>query len=144
MAEGSAELELFRRRWRAELAGGAKRRRQEAAAEPAAKPESSSSSSEQGEPGYLALARGLLDGGAQPAPARPAEEPAGDGGGDGSDDLLGQLIRDLVGLRGPGAERVELWQPWRSAAGQRPRGGGGVGAGWGGGGLAGPVLGPLG
>ncbi|XP_064024320.1 F-box/WD repeat-containing protein 8 isoform X1 [Pogoniulus pusillus] len=99
MAEGLAELELFRRRWRAELAGGAKRRRQEAAPEPAAKPESSGSS-EQGEPGYLALARGLLDGGAQPGPARrsppparPAEEPAG--GGDGSDDLLGQLIRDL-------------------------------------------------
>ncbi|XP_054248553.1 F-box/WD repeat-containing protein 8 [Indicator indicator] len=101
MAGVSAELELFRRRWREELAGGAKRRRREVVAEPAAKPESSSSS-EPAEPGYLALARGLLDGGSQPAPARrspsparPAEEPAGDGGGDGSDDLLGQLIRDL-------------------------------------------------
>ncbi|XP_075023344.1 F-box/WD repeat-containing protein 8 isoform X2 [Calonectris borealis] len=100
MAEGSAELELFRRRWQEELAGGAKRRRREAAAEPAAGPESRRSA-EPSEPGYLALARGLLDGGAPPAPAcrspspaRPAEEPAGDGGGDG-DDLLGQLIRDL-------------------------------------------------
>ncbi|XP_059683705.1 F-box/WD repeat-containing protein 8 [Gavia stellata] len=100
MAEGSAELELFRRRWREELAGGAKRRRREAAAELAAGPESRRSA-EPSEPAYLALARGLLDGGAPPAPAcrspspaRPAEEPAGDGGGDG-DDLLGQLIRDL-------------------------------------------------
>ncbi|XP_074743742.1 F-box/WD repeat-containing protein 8 isoform X1 [Strix uralensis] len=106
MAGGSAELELFRRRWREELAGGAKRRRREAAAEqpaaeqPAAEPESRHSA-EPGEPGYLALARGLLDGGASPvparrspSPARPAEEPVGDGGGDG-DDLLGQLIRDL-------------------------------------------------
>uniref|UniRef100_A0A8C4U0R5 F-box and WD repeat domain containing 8 n=1 Tax=Falco tinnunculus TaxID=100819 RepID=A0A8C4U0R5_FALTI len=93
MAEGSAELELFRRRWREELAGGAKRRRQEAAAAP-----ERHRSAEPGEPSYLALARGLLDGGApacrSPSPARPAEEPAEDGGGDG-DDLLGQLIRDL-------------------------------------------------
>ncbi|XP_075625454.1 F-box/WD repeat-containing protein 8 isoform X2 [Balearica regulorum gibbericeps] len=105
MAEGSAELELFRRRWREELAGGAKRQRREVAAEPAAGLENRRSA-EPSEPGYLALARGLLDGGAPPAPAfrspspaRPAEEPAedgdGDGGGDG-DDLLGQLIRDLV------------------------------------------------
>ncbi|XP_061226517.1 F-box/WD repeat-containing protein 8 [Neopsephotus bourkii] len=107
MAEGSAELELFRRCWREELAGGAKRRRREAAAAagqppagPAAEP-GSRRSAEQAEPGYLALARGLLHGGAppgparrSPSPARPAEEPAGDGGGDG-DDLLGQLIRDL-------------------------------------------------
>ncbi|XP_075625455.1 F-box/WD repeat-containing protein 8 isoform X3 [Balearica regulorum gibbericeps] len=104
MAEGSAELELFRRRWREELAGGAKRQRREVAAEPAAGLENRRSA-EPSEPGYLALARGLLDGGAPPAPAfrspspaRPAEEPAedgdGDGGGDG-DDLLGQLIRDL-------------------------------------------------
>ncbi|XP_054700331.1 F-box/WD repeat-containing protein 8 isoform X3 [Grus americana] len=102
MAEGSAELELFRRRWREELAGGAKRQRREPAAEPAAGAENWRSA-EPSEPGYLALARGLLDGGAppspacrSPSPARPAEEPAGDGdgGGDG-DDLLGQLIRDL-------------------------------------------------
>ncbi|KAM6377417.1 F-box/WD repeat-containing protein 8 isoform 2-T2 [Pluvialis apricaria] len=99
MAEGSAELELFRRRWREELAGGAKRRRreEEAVAKPAAEPEGRRSA-EPSEPGYLALARGLLDGGAPAcrslSPARPAEEPAGDGGGDG-DDLLGQLIRDL-------------------------------------------------
>ncbi|KAM6318049.1 F-box/WD repeat-containing protein 8 [Podargus strigoides] len=95
MAEGSAELELFRCRWREELEGGAKRRRREAAAEPA-----SCCSAEPSEPGYLALARGLLDGSAParrtPPPARPAEEPVRDGGGDGDgDDLLGQLIRDL-------------------------------------------------
>lgn len=100
MAEVSAELELFRRRWREELAGDAKRRRRETAA---AEPESRRGA-EPGEPGYLTLARGLLDGGTpacrSPSPARPTEEPAGDGDGDG-DDLLGQLIRDLVGLCGP-------------------------------------------
>ncbi|XP_052651714.1 F-box/WD repeat-containing protein 8 isoform X2 [Harpia harpyja] len=93
MAEVSAELELFRRRWREELAGDAKRRRREAVA--AAEPESRRGA-EPGEPGYLTLARGLLDGGTpacrSPSPARPTEEPAGDGDGD---DLLGQLIRDL-------------------------------------------------
>lgn len=136
MAEGSAELELFRRRWREELAGGAKRRRREAAAEPAAGLESRRSA-EPSEPGYLALARGLLDGGApacrSPSPARPAEEPAGDGGGDG-DDLLGQLIRDLVGLRGAGAALG-----WGGGPGASPRGGGrgrgaegrGAGGSWG-------------
>ncbi|XP_062445829.1 F-box/WD repeat-containing protein 8 [Rhea pennata] len=85
MAAGSAELELelFRRRWREELAGagaGGKRRRREPAA------------------GGGSPARGPLGGGSPapaarrgPQPGRAAAEPAGDGG----DDLLGQLIRDL-------------------------------------------------
>ncbi|XP_071619851.1 F-box/WD repeat-containing protein 8 isoform X2 [Heliangelus exortis] len=105
MEGGSAELELFRQRWREELAGGAKRRRRETAAELPAGPQSHPSE-EPSEPGYLALARGLLDGGVPPdparpgpqpgpQPARPAEEPPGDRGGGGGDDLLGQLIRDL-------------------------------------------------
>lgn len=125
MAEGSAELELFRRQWREELAGGAKRRRREAAAEPPAEPESRRSA-EPPELGYLALARGLLDGGGppgpaprSPAPARPAGPPAGDGGGDG-DDLLGQLIRDLVGLAALGSVPGEpggLWVWSRGAVG---------------------------
>ncbi|XP_039244414.1 F-box/WD repeat-containing protein 8 [Pipra filicauda] len=80
--------ELRRPQERPERAGGAKRPRREE--RPREEPPA--------EPGYLALARGLLAGGAPalrgPAPARPAGEPAGDGAGDG-DDLLGQLIRDL-------------------------------------------------
>ncbi|XP_032055045.1 F-box/WD repeat-containing protein 8 [Aythya fuligula] len=101
MAGGSAELELFRRRWREELAGGGKRRRREEAEPGGGEPREAGEPKEPGEPGYLVLARGLLDGGEAPArcrssppPGRPAEEAAGDGGGDG-DDLLGQLIRDL-------------------------------------------------
>lgn len=129
MAEGSAELELFRRQWREELAGGAKRRRREAAVEPPLEPPlepESRGSAEPPEPGYLALARGLLDGGGppgpaprSPAPARPAGQPVGDGGGDG-DDLLGQLIRDLVGLAALGSVPGEpggLWVWSRGAMG---------------------------
>lgn len=89
MAEGSAELELFRRRWREELAAGGKRRRREAAEGPDGLGRDGS--------GCLALACSLLDGESpaprSPPPARPCEEAAGDE----TDDLLGQLIRDLVG-----------------------------------------------
>lgn len=89
MAEGSAELELFRRRWREELAAGGKKRRREAAEEPGRTGRDGS--------GCLALACGLLDGESpapsSPPPARPREEAARDE----ADDLLGQLIRDLVG-----------------------------------------------
>ncbi|XP_043353723.1 F-box/WD repeat-containing protein 8 isoform X2 [Dermochelys coriacea] len=114
MAAGPSELELFRRRWRAELAGarpGKKRRR---AAEPGGSPSCREPVSgwsscggvprgggeERREAGYFALARSLLGGkgpGArsrrhrQPRPGPPAAEP--EGGGD--NDLLGQLIRDL-------------------------------------------------
>ncbi|OXB65918.1 hypothetical protein ASZ78_008612 [Callipepla squamata] len=84
MAEGSAELELFRRRWREELAAGGKKRRREAAEGPG-----------RDGAGCLALACGLLGGESpaprSPPPARPCEEAAG---GE-ADDLLGQLIRDL-------------------------------------------------
>ncbi|XP_037734396.1 F-box/WD repeat-containing protein 8 isoform X2 [Chelonia mydas] len=120
MAAGPTELELFRRRWRAELAEarpGKKRRR---AAEPGGSPSCREPVSgwsscggvppaapregggeERREAGYFALARSLLDGkgpGARsrrrhprPGPPPPAAEP--EGGGD--NDLLGQLIRDL-------------------------------------------------
>ncbi|XP_031447951.1 F-box/WD repeat-containing protein 8 isoform X2 [Phasianus colchicus] len=87
MAEGSAELELFRRRWREELAAGGKKRRREAAEGPGGTGRDGS--------GCLALACGLLDGESpapsSPPPARPCEEAAGEE----ADDLLGQLIRDL-------------------------------------------------
>lgn len=131
MAGGSAELELFRRRWREELAGGGKRRRREEAEPGGGEPREAGEPKEPGEPGYLVLARGLLDGGEAPArcrsspPAgRPAEEAAGDGGGDG-DDLLGQLIRDLVGrgepgLRGGGGGRAPGGTPERPPVWGRP------------------------
>ncbi|XP_042684494.1 F-box/WD repeat-containing protein 8 [Centrocercus urophasianus] len=87
MAEGSAELELFRRRWREELAAGGKKRRREAAEGPGGTGRDGS--------GCLALACGLLDGESpapsSPPPARPREEAVRDE----ADDLLGQLIRDL-------------------------------------------------
>lgn len=108
MAAAPAERERPRRR--EERAGSAKRRRREEPPQepPEESPERPAETPRESpaEPGYLALARGLLAGSAparcSPAPARPAGEPAGDGAGDG-DDLLGQLIRDLVGLRGAGA-----------------------------------------
>ncbi|KAF4792786.1 F-box and WD repeat domain containing 8 [Turdus rufiventris] len=100
MAAVPAERERPRRR--EERAGSAKRRRREEPPQepPEESPERPAETPRESpaEPGYLALARGLLAGSAparrSPAPARPAGEPTGDGAGDG-DDLLGQLIRDL-------------------------------------------------
>nr|XP_048677368.1 F-box/WD repeat-containing protein 8 isoform X3 [Caretta caretta] len=124
MAAGPTELELFRRRWRAELAGarpGKKRRR---AAEPGGSPSCREPVSgwsscggvppaaprdgggeERREAGYFALARSLLDGkgpGARsrrrrprPGPPPPGPPAAAEPEDGGDNDLLGQLIRDL-------------------------------------------------
>ncbi|XP_019394901.1 PREDICTED: F-box/WD repeat-containing protein 8 [Crocodylus porosus] len=97
MADGPAELELFRRRWREELAG-AKRRRREPEPEPEPGVE------EPGEAGGVALAWSLMDGrqlSSRPRPPRPRAGPSKEAPapapapGPAEDDLLGQLIRDL-------------------------------------------------
>lgn len=111
MVEGAAELEVFRRRWRAELArsrrsssdacSGRKRRRPQPEAEGAA-PEPV-----QGWGGFGGIPCG--DPGAEPcrrpsSPSPVAPEPLPTPGpdstseipGGGKEDFLGQLIRDLV------------------------------------------------
>ncbi|XP_053135807.1 F-box/WD repeat-containing protein 8 [Hemicordylus capensis] len=122
MVEGAAELELFRRRWRSELARGRrspaggggpgrsrKRPRQEAEepAEPVRGwggfggiPRWGGGRRQEEQP--LPPAQGRPRSSSSSSPAAPAQGPpaaaaetAGDGGGGGKEDLLGQLIRDL-------------------------------------------------
>ncbi|XP_042299769.1 F-box/WD repeat-containing protein 8-like, partial [Sceloporus undulatus] len=106
MGDGAAELELFRRRWRAELAEqgrprrrGRKRPRE---AEGGAREEAVrgwggcgalARWEPEGEAELLGARRSLAGPDPQRKPAPLAEAPAGGGGG--KEDLLGQLIQDL-------------------------------------------------